>query len=317
MRRKLSRHFVASAEGARIAWFSKGAGPDVVFVNGLSADDFYWRPIVPVLESRARLIFWDLPGHGWSEPARRPRELTIAACADDLLRVLDAANIEVGTVVGFSLGCQIALEAWRHFPERINAVALILGTFASPFDNVLHPLVGPQIVRAIGKLGPRTSNLAVKLASIGTKVPGSFSLSRAVGVLGPRTTPDVMHPYFKHLAQLDGPSWAGLAVAAQKHSAAELLETIDVPVLIVSGGRDVFTPDDASAHMAEVIPGARHVHIEGAAHTGLVEHSELISSELSGFLDGLPSYERAHPAPRRPDVRMPGRCQGTSPSWGG
>lgn len=199
--------------------------------------------------------------------------------------MLDAANIEQCLLFGFSLGCQIALEAWRHLPERIKAFALVLGTYGAPFDNVLHPLIGPQIARSIAKLGPRSAAAAIKSAYFGTKLPGAFSFSRALGILGPGTTLAGMRPYFQHLARIDGPSWAGLAVAAQRHSAADLLPTIDVPVMIVSGGRDRFTPAGASAHMVDVIPDARRLHIEDAAHTGLVEHTELISRQLVRFFD--------------------------------
>jgi pimeloyl-ACP methyl ester carboxylesterase len=282
------RFTVAARGGGRIAVATAGAGRDLVFVNGLSADDFYWRPLFPRLAQAGRLTVWDLPGHGRSEPAPRPAELSIADCADTLGRVLDAVGARRAVVLGFSLGCQIALEAWRTMADRIEALVLALGPFERPFDRVLHPLVGPLIARAIRRLDHRAATLAMKGTAFVSLLPGAFEASRAARFVGPGTNAAAMRPYFEQLAAIDGPTWAGLAVAAQRHSAADVLPTIDVPVLIVSGGRDVFTPPAASAHMAATIPHARRVHFATAAHTGLVEHPDEVAAAILRFLRDCP-----------------------------
>ena len=277
--------FVESRDGTRLAYRSVGRGPDLVFVNGLSADDFYWRKVVSLLSSRARCTLWDLPGHGRSEPAVDPGGLSIEGCADDLGRVLDAVGAEEAVLLGFSLGCQIVLESWRLLPtERIRAMVLVLGPYGRPFDNVLHPKVGPLIGRSISMLGRRTAKLAVKGSALATKLPAMMTLNRALGVVGPKASAEEMRPYFDHLAVLDGPSWAGLANAAQRHSAGDLLADISVPVFIVAGGRDVFTPPAASRHMAATIPDSRLFFIDAAAHTGLVEYPTLIAEQIERFL---------------------------------
>ncbi len=251
--------FVESRDGTRLAYWSVGQGPDLVFVNGLSADDFYWRKIIPRLSTETRCTLWDLPGHGRSEPAACPEGLSIEGCADDLVRVLDAVEAESAVLLGFSLGCQIVLESWRHLQEtgRIRAMVLILGSYGRPFDSVLHPKVGPVIGKSISMLDRRAARAVMKGTALASRLPVTLPLNRLLGIAGPKATAEDMRPYFEHLARLDGPSWAGLATAAQRHSAEDLLPTISVPVLIIAGGRDVFTPPAASRHMSAIIRDSR------------------------------------------------------------
>ncbi len=271
---------VAAPDGTALSCELFGEGTDLVITNGLSGDCSYWRAVLPRIAPLGRITLWDLPGHGRSEAARRPEELTIERCAESVERIMDAVGAREAILVGFSLGCQIVLEAWRRFPERIRAVALILGSYERPFDNLLHPRVGPLIGRTISRLGPLGSTAAIKAAAHGARLPGAMALNRALRVMGAGATDTTMAPYIDHLHQIHGPTWAALARAVRDHSTRDVLETITVPATIVSGGNDVFTPPAASDVMESAIPDVRRVHIEEAAHTGLVEHPEAIASAI-------------------------------------
>ncbi len=277
--------FVSARDGTPIAYTDRGRGPALVFTSGYAASDFYWRHLLRRFEGRARLVTWDLKGHGRSGPARSLDAVTVEDSADDLRRVLDACGIERATLVAFSLGCQVILEAWRGLAGRIDALVPILGTFERPFDHLLHPRVGPHLFRVFARVGPRVARVALRAAWLQGQVPGSFALTQRLRLIGARVAREDMAPFFAHMRRIHGPTWAHMGIAAQRHSARDLLPTITAPTLVVAGGRDTFTPRHLSEHMARTIPGAELLHLPEATHTGLLEFPDEIGRGLEDFLE--------------------------------
>jgi len=90
---------------------------------------------------------------------------------------------------------------------------------------------------------------------------------------------------------------------AAAHSAEDLLETIDVPVLVFAGARDRFTPPERSVEMARRIPGAELCIVPGGSHTAPIELPDLFVLRLEKFLrdhglwpDGAPGTRTARGA---------------------
>ncbi|MBA2661296.1 MAG: alpha/beta hydrolase [Bradymonadaceae bacterium] len=279
--------FTLAADGTSLAYQSHGSGHPLIFTNGYATSTFYWRPLMGRLGHRARLVTWDLKGHGRSAPARDMGSVTVPACADDLRRVMDAAGIERATLLGFSFGCQIVLEAWRHFPDRINAIVPILGPYGRPFDNVFDPRVGKVVFRAFQMAGPRGASMMLRTGWYGAKLPGSHEVARKLGMVCNSVGAGDMRPFYDHLGAIDAETWFAMGAAAQEHSAEDLLSTIDVPVLVITGGRDSFAPAHLGQRMSELIEGSRWLHIADATHTGLLGHTDVIGDEVERFLDSL------------------------------
>lgn len=281
---RAATQYVEAADGTRLAYAARGEGPVLIFTNGLATSSFYWRLVLPHFERRARIVTWDLKGHGDSGPARSLARTTVADSADDLRRVLDAVGAERAVLLGFSFGCQIVLEAWRHFPERIAAIVPILGTYGHPFRTLVNPRVGPLFFEVFRRIPARVAGTALGLAGRSASLPGSFRTSQRLGLVGDRLDFEDMRPFYEHIRRVHGPTWKSMGVAAEAHSAADLLPHIRCPVLVVSGGKDAFTPPGAAHFMAERIPGAEELHLADASHTGLLEYPGLIGGRIAEFL---------------------------------
>lgn len=279
----MSAH-VEAADGTPIAYEARGEGTTLVFTNGLATSSFYWRRVLPQFERRARLVTWDLKGHGASGPARSLEHTTVAHSADDLRRVLDAVGAERAVLLGFSFGCQIVLEAYRHFPERIAAIVPILGTYGHPFRTLVHPKVGPLFFRVFRGIPSSVAGVALGLAGRSAALPGSFRTSQRLGLVGAQLEREDMLPFYEHIRRVHGPTWRAMGIAAEAHTAADLLPRIHCPVLVVSGGKDAFTPPGAAHFMAERIPGAEELHLPDASHTGLLEYPQQIGGRIGQFL---------------------------------
>lgn len=114
------------ARGVRFNVFRMGQGePVVVFVHGLPLDNLssFFMTLAPELSKHARLVLYDLRGHGKSE--QPPTGYTGEDMAADLAAIVEALGEERVFVVGHSFGGYVALRYAADHPERVRGLVLL------------------------------------------------------------------------------------------------------------------------------------------------------------------------------------------------
>jgi pimeloyl-ACP methyl ester carboxylesterase len=123
---------MTTASATRIAFDDLGAGgPALVFLPGWCGDRTVFDPLLHRLAPHRRVLSLDLRDHGQSE--RTEVDFTSAAVVDDVLRVIDEAQVDQVVPVGLSHAGWIAIEVRRRLgPQRVPALVLldwmVLGT---------------------------------------------------------------------------------------------------------------------------------------------------------------------------------------------
>jgi pimeloyl-ACP methyl ester carboxylesterase len=234
-----------------------GSGAPILLTHGVGASCRMWDEQIEEFTDRYRLILWDLPGHGESEPPRRtptPDSLT-----RDMLAILHAAGAERAVLIGLGSGGLMALRFWHEFPERVRGLVLI-GTM---------PGLRSGIAREIWN--GRVDELAAAVERDG---PGALEGGAEID---PRSRGDSA-----------GLATAVRAILTQRDDGAlPWLDTIDVPVLILVGSED--RPNLSAAHfMARAIPHARGIVIPRADHAANIQKPAAVNAAISDFLGGLP-----------------------------
>jgi pimeloyl-ACP methyl ester carboxylesterase len=79
----------------------------------------------------------------------------------------------------------------------------------------------------------------------------------------------------------------GTQVPDTEVPAAQRLEEIGVPVLILVGEHDTPYMLAAADHMVERIPSARKVQIRDAAHLPNLDHPDVFEKAVTAFVDSL------------------------------
>jgi pimeloyl-ACP methyl ester carboxylesterase len=279
---------VRAADGTQVAYHVHlgGPGQTLVLSNGITTSNFFWTYLHRRWAPRHTLINWDLKGHGRSGPARSPEGASIPALADDLLRILDAEKVERAVLAGFSMGCQVTLELYRRAPERVSALILLLGPAGRVFDTALGP-IGKLLHGGIERMSPRMFALGLRGVQRLVTSPLGIPLGRGLRLVGPEATRADVQRFIDHFAQqIDPPTLAAMVLAAQAHSAEDLLPRIAVPTLVVGGDSDVFAPGSrVAAHMHRKIPGSELLRLPYGTHTSLLEHHAEIGAVIDEFLD--------------------------------
>src|SRR5262249_30224423 len=102
-----------------------GTGPDLVLVHGWGLNLRVWDGVVEDLRDHFRMIAVDLPGHGrsaWSSGRTTPAEQTW------LLHTSLASVSNHYSLLGWSLGAQMALDLAGAMPGKVDRLVLVAGT---------------------------------------------------------------------------------------------------------------------------------------------------------------------------------------------
>lgn len=106
-----------------MVWFRvDGEGEvTVVLTHGWGATAHMWEPQVAALAPHARVVTWDLRGHGRSESPDDASAYSHDLALDDL----DALVGERAILVGHSLGGQLSLSFALRHPDRVLGLGLL------------------------------------------------------------------------------------------------------------------------------------------------------------------------------------------------
>lgn len=270
-------------DGALVFYRTVGDGPPLALCDGIGCDGFIWRYLAPTLAAHHRLIHFHLRGHGRSPRPPDPERVSIEVLADDLAQVLDDASAGTTIVAGHSMGVQVALEAYRRHPARVRALVLACGSYGSPLrtfygSDLLHhllPVMRFAFARASWPLRAAWQRL----------LPSELAYHIAIRteVNGELIRREDMMSYLENLSRVEPAAFLRMLACADRHSSADLLERIQVPVLLVVGDRDGFTPLTLSREMAHRIPDATLVVVPGGTHAAPLERPGLVARAVETF----------------------------------
>ena len=245
-------------ERSRIYYEDAGSGPSVLLTHGFGASTAMWRTQVEALSPRYRLITWDMRGHGGTECLPDQSRFSQSETVADMAALLEHLGIERAVIGGHSLGGFMSLAFHVTHPTRVQALYL--------------QGCGPGYRSAVSRhaWNERAENRARTLEAGGLAALGGGAEVKASRQ---RSAEDLARAARGILSQVDS-------------RVIDSLRSILVPTLIVIGDGD--TPYLAGAgYMAEHIPGARQVVIDGAGHGVNVEKPDRVTALLREFLDSL------------------------------
>lgn len=103
---------------------SGGTKPVLILLHGIGGTWHIWKPLLPLLETRHRVIAVTLPGHYGGVRYNREGPATVAGLAEQLIEMFRARSIGHAHVVGNSLGGWLAVElARRGFARTVVALS--------------------------------------------------------------------------------------------------------------------------------------------------------------------------------------------------
>lgn len=241
----------------------------------LLMDHTLWAAQAEHFSAGFTTIAVDPPGHGASAPLHRT--FTFDECAETIRQILDALGVQRAHLLGNSWGAMIGGTFAARYPDRIGCAVLMNGTSsAAP---------GRQRFEY-------NALLAVARIMRGLRPPLTRSVVDAfLGPTSRRERPEAVKTVLTTARAQDFRSVAHAvrSVVLLREDQGTLFGTIRTPVLVVAGREDATFPVPEAERMAEAIPGAELVVLDGAAHLVALEVPETVNKLTQEFIDRHPA----------------------------
>ena len=277
---------IATSDGSPLfyeSWGERGAQTPVLFCDGIGCDGYVWRYLRDDLGARFGLHL-HYRGHGRTALPLDAARVTIEDLADDVSCVLDDALVDRAVLIGHSMGVQVALETFRRHASRVAGLVLVCGAPSHPLKTFRGSAMLEDLLPTIQKWIQRVPGVINRVTRTLLPTRLAYEVASRLEIRRELVEPQDFMPYLEGMARIDSRLFVAMLSAAGQHSAEDLLPHIDVPVLVVAGGRDGFTPPDRSRAMAEAIPGAELLEIPNASHTAPIERPELVDQAVRDFI---------------------------------
>ena len=248
----------------------EGEGPAILLIHGFGAAMDWWDDIAPALAEHHRVIRFDLIGHGGTAAPAAGYE--IARQAQLAAAVLEKLGVERVTVIGHSMGGEVAVALSCSDPQRIERMILIdtPPALGAEFTGLTRLYLTPVIGEALDQF---KNDTLLRRALAQGFAPNFPIPDRFVADLN-------QLPY----AAVRGAHDASVAYRTAKPNYEPPSRAKSAPpLLVISGSLDAIVPPE-SAKLFERVPGAKVAIIDGAGHSPLVEAPAKTLALIEGFL---------------------------------
>ena len=226
-----------------------------------------WRPWVPTLARDRPVVRFDMRGHARTQKSlAEPFELE--DLASDIVRVLDALDINRTHLVGASAGGIVSLRFAHDFPDRLLSLTLVAST--------------PRLAQ----MGANMDAAPWRgiLEQQGTR---AWLLADTERRFGPNTPDEVVQWYADEGSKTDASEVLALQGCLLAADLTPLLPDISTPTLILAASHDDITPAEIQRLMVERMPNASLELYDGVGHNMKVEIPEALARRTLEFVRSI------------------------------
>jgi pimeloyl-ACP methyl ester carboxylesterase len=271
-------------------------GPVVVCVHGLGGSVVNWLALAPLLATRARVLAFDLAGHGRTRGHGRGANL--AAHRAHLARFLDAAAGEPVVLIGNSMGGVVSLLQASEEPGSVRRLVLVNPALpvAARSGRLPEPLVAAVFTTY---LAPYLAEFLIAARRRRTSAERLVRQSMALCMAHPDRAPAELVAAAIALAHehasRDDVDAAYLAsarsllrmVLVRPGLLHSVIARVAVPTLLLHGAHDRLVPVGAARAIAATRPDWRLEIHDDAGHLPQVEDPGWVARHIFAWLEDL------------------------------
>lgn len=284
----------ASCGDLSLAYQVFGDGPvELVFVGPMVTHiELFWtmpefKSFFDQLGTFCRVAIFDKAGVGLSDPV--PQVRTLDDRVAEIGAVMDAAGFERAAVFGMSEGGAQSMYFAAKQPERTRAL-IVYGSFAylsgGGWDEVLGDPVelSAHLERELGaKYTPSVQQIE-RLQHFARTARSEWGSGATAKALFPSVRSQRQLAMFERMAA--SPGMARATTESNLHiDIRALLPALGVPTLVAHARGDAM-PVQCAQFLADHIPGARYLEVDGIDHAPWFTEPDTILTGIEEFLTG-------------------------------
>jgi len=294
---------IAKVNGINIAYDVSGHGEPLVLIMGPGGTRQSWFFQKRAFGKHFKVITFDNRGIGKSDKPDEP--YTIKTLADDTIGLMNHLCIDKAHVLGVSGGGRVAQEVAINYPERVNKLVLASTTHGGEDE------VTPEMQKVLGVADYFSENASLKAGMSRCPVCQIESQKKDLWehqwaahrqqmlewarnadwhrMASQSFNKRLYKMFISPLAWLqvklgDTGTYIKYIEASVGNSTLDRLHMIKAFTLVIIGTEDRLCPPRSSEVMAEKIPNAKLVKVEGGSHAQHVEMRGRFNKEVLDFL---------------------------------
>jgi len=251
-----------------------GEGQPFVLIHAGVADSRQWNNEFAYFAQDFRVLRYDLRGYGKSSPVEGE-----FSHMGDLIAVLDQHGFQQRLVlIGSSMGGGLAMDFALVHPSRVKALVMV---GSGPSGLVLDVPNHPKEADAAEAYKSGEWDLVAELE---TQIwfDGMGRTAQQVNQDMRKLALEMNRLALSHDARQLGKRLPDTEIPA-----AERLDGLKIPVLVILGANDIPYLQAAADHMVENIPFARKAILEDAAHLPNMDHPDQFQRIVRSFLNEI------------------------------
>ena len=260
-------------DGYSTHYIEKGEGEPVILIHGFFYDSYMWDKNIDALADRFKVYALDLWGFGYS--TRELMDYGYPLYADQLLKFMDALNVQKASLIGQSMGGGTCVFFSVRHRDRVNKLILV---DSAGMPHTL-PLLGKVTIL------PKVGEFLLGLKS-------NFYRKMALATNFIYDKKFITDNYFENITRfhkIKGTTEALLKILRKQFFHTLLNEVhrlgeMDVPILIIWGRHDKAVPLERGQEMHRILRGSRLEILERAGHCPHDEQSQKFNQLAVDFL---------------------------------
>lgn len=263
-------------DNASLYYEELGSGEPLILIHGHSLDHRMWDDQFREFARHYRVIRYDVRGYGQSSGQTEDYQFTHAA---DLVKLMDALQIDKAHVVGLSMGGFIGADMLGCYPERLKSVVLASGN--------IRKSPGPSNPMGEEEAARRDKEIAeLKAKGVDVMKREWFEgLMKSGGTRSER----MREPLWQMIE--DWSAWQPLhkevrVIIGMDAYVALQENRPDVPVLLIEGN----APGNRYSENPDILnylPNGRQVVLDDCGHMLNMEQPEAFNQTVLDFLSGI------------------------------
>jgi len=268
--------------------------PVLLFNYGLVCSMQHWEFQVKKFDELGfQILVHDYRGHFQSTGIQNLEKITFEQLSQDTFLLCEHLNIKKVIALGHSMGVNVTLEMAKNYPDLIEGMVLVSGTFLPVtdvmFDTNLMEFIMPMAISIKNKF-PAAFDKIWKTGGMNPVVRELIHLS---GFNYQQVSKEFIEIYLNRLGQLGVDLFVQLFNQMTSHSISHYLQKIEVPTLIIGGLKDGVIPNHLQRKLATLIPESETYFLKTGSHVPQVDFPDFVNERIEIFFRqrfNLPSY---------------------------
>jgi 3-oxoadipate enol-lactonase len=237
-----------------------GSGTPIILIHALSMDSRMFQKLIPRLAKTARVIAYDLRGHGLARGA--PLTQSLDHLVSDLHLLFDKLGIAQADVYGASFGGAVAQYFTLAHPRRVRAL-VPMATSAQG-----HPTLHSRATRAEnGEMATLLTEAIIRWFAPETIANNPWCVRYARAKV-------------EHVRVEE---WAAAWKAMAKLDCLHRIREIECPILVLAGTKDLSATPERMRPIYEQAKDGEYVELPTGTHMMAMEMPEQVAEALLAF----------------------------------